>query len=122
MTTVAVPELTHPGESQTNGLAERSARTLEEQIRTMVAALESRVQTKVPSEHAVLTWVVEHACYILNKYGRGVEGKTPYSLLHGKQTPEQTRKFGEHILWFVPTQCGRSLARNGNTEYVGGDP
>ena len=33
-TLVAVPELTHPGDSASNGLAERSVRTLDEQTRT----------------------------------------------------------------------------------------
>ena len=62
LTTVAVPELTHPGESQTNGLAERSIRTLEEQVRTMAAALEAHMNLNIPSAHPL--GVAHRACIV----------------------------------------------------------
>ena len=37
--TTAVPELTHPGESQSNGLAERSVRAIEEHTRTVYCSI-----------------------------------------------------------------------------------
>ena len=101
LTTIAVPELTHPGESQSNGLAERSVRTVEEQVRTRLAATEANIKTKIPSEHPLLAWLLEHSAYTLNKFGPGKDGKYPYALLHGKQCVERSVEFGEKILWFV---------------------
>ena len=42
---VAVPEVTHPGESRSNGLAERAVRTIEEHARTALVALEAHIET-----------------------------------------------------------------------------
>ena len=60
-TLIAVPELTHPGESASNGLAERSVRSIEEQTRTFLAATEARIRIPIPSDHPLLGWIVEHA-------------------------------------------------------------
>ena len=94
-TMVAVPELTHPGESASNGLAERSVRTLEEQTRTFLAALEARIKLPIPSDHPMLGWIVEHASYILNNYVIGDKHKTAYARLHGKERSEKLCNLGE---------------------------
>ena len=96
--TIAVPELTHPGESATNGLAERSVRTLQEQIRTLLTALEAHIHLTIPSSHPILSWIVHHSAYILNKYQTGLDKKTPFARLHGKETNEKMVEFGEKIL------------------------
>ena len=44
---VAVPEESAPGESQSNGAAERAVQMVEDQIRTMKLALEHNLQVKV---------------------------------------------------------------------------
>ena len=77
-TTIAVPELTHPGESATNGLAERSIRTVEEHVRTMLTALEAHVKVSIPTNHAIISWIVEHSTFSMNNYllGRS-DKKTP---------------------------------------------
>ena len=48
----AVPELPHPGESASNGLAERSVRAVEDLARTILAALQSQSQ----DTFSWLTW------------------------------------------------------------------
>lgn len=47
----AAPELSHPGESQSNGLAERSVGIFEDQFRTLKCALEQRLKTRIPTPH-----------------------------------------------------------------------
>ena len=54
---VGAPEKTHPGESQSNGKAERGVRIVEEQVRTLKAALEARISTKIPSTHPIIEWL-----------------------------------------------------------------
>ena len=48
---VAVPEHSHPGESQANGKAERTIQLVEDHVRTMMAAFEFRFKTKLSNTH-----------------------------------------------------------------------
>ena len=108
-TLIAVPELTHPGESASNGLAERSIRSIEEQTRTFLAATEARIRIPIPSDHPLLGWIVEHATYVLNHFLVGPDGQTPYSRLHGKNSSKKLCEFGEKLLWFVPKRLRSKL-------------
>ena len=88
---------------------EREVRTLEEQVRTLVAATEAQINLKIPSKHPILAWIIEHSAYILNKHGPGKDGKSPYCMLHGKESTEKTVEFGEKVLWFVPKSLRSKL-------------
>ena len=87
---VAVPELTHPGESQSNGLAERAVQTMEGYVSTLLAALQARIKLPVPNEHPVLAWLVHHASYLLNRNQLGTDGRTAWGRLHGIEATERT--------------------------------
>ena len=92
---IAVPELTHPGGSASNGLAERSVGVLEDFVRTHLLAVKTSLQCHIPIEHPIVDWVVQHAAYLLNKYQTGKDGKTAFSRLHGIDTRERLCKFGD---------------------------
>ena len=98
----AAPEMTHPGESQSNGLAERSVGLWEDQFRTLKHALELRLKHRLPMDHPVTAWLVEHTAWVLNKYHLGNDGRTAYGRLHGREGHERVCEFGERIMWFVP--------------------
>ena len=53
-THIAVPEHSHPGESQTNGLAERAIREVVDHIRVLKLALETHLNVRIPSNHPVM--------------------------------------------------------------------
>ena len=78
----AIPENSAVGESQSNGKAEAAVKALEDQVRVMKAALESRVSARIPSMHPVMRWMVEYAATILNKYHIQSTGRTAYHDLH----------------------------------------
>ena len=99
---VAVPELTHPGESASNGLAERSVRTIEDFTRTTLAALQAHVKIPITMSHPLAHWALQHAAYLMNTYQLGRDGHTAYGRLHGRETHERLCELGEKILWFVP--------------------
>ena len=99
---VAVPEHSHPCESQSNGLAERSMREVIDEIRTLKLSLETRVKARIPNEHPVMAWLVEHAAYMLNRCRLDTDGRTAYGRLHGKESTARICEFGERVLWFVP--------------------
>ena len=63
----AVRENSAVGESQSNGKAEAAVQAVEDQIRVMKAALESRLSARIPSQHPVMKWMVEYAAVLLNK-------------------------------------------------------
>jgi len=99
---VAVPEHSHPGESQSNGLAERAIREVMDEVRTLKMSLELRVKGRLANDHPVMAWLIEHAAYLLNRCKLGTDGRTAYGRLHGKESLARLCEFGERILWFVP--------------------
>ena len=99
---VAVPEHSHPGESQSNGLSERSVRALTDEVRTLKMSTEQRLKERLPNTHAVMSWLAEHAAYMLNRCNLGTDGRTAYGRLHGKESSAKLCEFAERILWYVP--------------------
>ena len=74
---VAVPEHSHPGESQSNGLAKRAIREVVDEIRTLKMSLERRVKGRLANNHPVMAWMIEHAAYMLNRCKLDTDGRTP---------------------------------------------
>ena len=99
---VAVPEHSHPGESQSNGLSERSVRELIDEVRTLKMSTEQRLKERLPNTHAVMSWLIEHAAYMLNRCNLGTDGRTAYGRLHGKESTAKLCEFAERVLWYVP--------------------
>ena len=56
----ATPVKTPVGESASNGGMEDGVRIFKVLLRVHLAALERRIGAKFPSNHPVLTWLVEH--------------------------------------------------------------
>ena len=48
------------------------------------SALESRYDITVKEDDLVLTWLIEYAGVLINKYEVGHDGKTPYERTRGK--------------------------------------
>ena len=103
------PEAPAKGESQSNGLAERSVGIFEDQLRTLKFALEAKIQHRLPSSHPVTAWLVEHTSWVLNKFLLGSDGRTAYGRLHGREGRERICEFGETIMWFVPKKLRSKL-------------
>ena len=99
---VAVPEHSMPGESQSNGIAERAVQQVEDHLRTLKTAYEARLKARIPMNHPVMHWMVEHASHLLSKYMIGPDGRTGYGRLHGKEVTERICEFGERILHYIP--------------------
>ena len=87
-----------PGESKSNGVAERAVQQIEDHLRTLKSAYEARLDARVPMNHPVMHWMVGHASHLLSKYMIGPDGRTGYGRLHGKEVTERICEFGESIL------------------------
>ncbi len=101
----ATPITTPVGESASNGIIEGAVKTVKGLLRVHLAALERKIGAKFPSEHPVLTWLVEHVSDIISKYMVGLDGKTGYERLFGRPVREEGLEFGELLHWHHrPTQ------------------
>ena len=67
-----VPESSAVGESPSNGKAERAVQSIEDMTRTYPSALEDRIRAKIPTQHPVMRWLVEHAASMLNHFSTTV--------------------------------------------------
>ena len=67
-TELAVPEGSHVGESQSNGVTERGVQLAEDQARTLKAALEDHLGWTIPATHPLMHWLLRHAAYPSTNY------------------------------------------------------
>ena len=71
-------------EPQSNGSVENAVKQVKGMIRTLMLALQARIQGEIPVDHPVMLWLVEHAAELLTKHLVGHDGKTAYARLFGK--------------------------------------
>ena len=95
----AIPVDPPAEESQSNGSVENGVKLFKGLLRVHLAALERKVEGYIPSEHPLMSWLVEHVADIITKYLRGNDGRTGYERLYGKQVHEEGLEFGEKIRW-----------------------
>ena len=89
-------------DSQSNGMAERGVQTIECQVRTMLIALEGRLEGKVSVFHPVVTWLVEHAADTINKFAVAPDGRTAYERVKGKRYKGEMIEFGRKVMYKIP--------------------
>eukprot|EP00969_Alexandrium_andersonii_P251163 11101138-Alexandrium_andersonii.AAC.1 len=65
-------------EPQANGLVENAAGQLTGLVRTLMLALQERIQGEVPARHPAMLWLIEHAGELLTKHTVGHDGRTPF--------------------------------------------
>ena len=63
-----IPQNAPKGDSQSNGLAEKAVRGMEEQVRSLRSCVESDMGARLPVHHPVITWLVEAAADYLNRF------------------------------------------------------
>ena len=73
------------GEHQSNGEVERAIQSVQEMMRTMKLALQSRYKSRIRSDHPILPWLVTHAAMILNLCKVGKDGRTAHERRKGKR-------------------------------------
>ena len=93
-----VPERPPVGQSQSNGIIERTVGLAAGQARTLKAALEDRIGVKVPLDARMLCWLVEFAACLMNRCDIGREGKTPTHRLHRRWDNTPILEIWEKIL------------------------
>ena len=81
------PEHSPVASSQSNGYIERAIQSVSGQVRVLLDALETRMgQSCRGSGIVALTWLVEYAAVLWNRYAVSSDGKTAYERMRGKKS------------------------------------
>lgn len=100
-THTAKPEVSHPGESQSN---EKSVGDYIGQLRTLKTALESRMKARLSCSHPVMQWLIEHTAYVLASLPLGATVRLRMVVSRGVKAENACADFGERIMWYMPTK------------------
>ena len=89
-------------------------------LRTAKLCLEARIGKYILVDSAVMPWMVEHACLLLDVLVRGEDGITPWQRVRGRPFNQQMFGFGESILYRYPNK-GPFHAPDGNVGALGAE-
>ncbi len=90
--------------SQSNGGTEVGIRIIRGMFRTLKLCLEARIGKYIPITHALVPWLLEHVCLLLNAQSRGHDGLTPWQRVRGRPFSQKLVGFGEVVLYKLPTK------------------
>ena len=91
----------------------------------MGLGLEASIGKKVPINHAIIPWLLEHTALPLSVRSRLPSGLTPWAMIRGRLSGQTVIGFGEVVLWELPTKGpasqpeGNMGARWGDGVFVG---
>ena len=108
-------------ESQSNGGVEVGVKIVRGLFRTLKLCLEQRLGKYVPVSHALMPWLLEHTCILLNANSRGHDGLTSWERIKGRKFNQLLLGFGETVLWKLPAKGPRAnLDGNMGTKWLEG--
>ena len=100
-----------PYDSRSNGSVENGVRLVKGHLRTMKSCLESKIRKKIPEQHPLMSWLVEHTAWLLTVRLRGSDGKTAYERIRGRPFNKRLTDFGEEVLYKLPSKGPGADAR-----------
>ena len=86
-------------DKQANGMIERGVQTIKGQLRVMKLGLERRINKVISDHHPIISWMTEHAAWLVNRFEKGHDGRTPFERLYGKKSRVSVTEFGEKIMY-----------------------
>ena len=95
----ASPEKSHPRDSQSNGATEVGIRNVRGMFRTLRLCLEKRLGRKVPVQHPLMSWLLEHVTMVMNAVILGSDGKTSWRRARGRDFSMTLYGFGEQVFY-----------------------
>ena len=98
-------------DSKTNGDAENAVKQVTGLLRTLKICLGKRLGVKIPSSHPIISWLVEHAAWLLNTRTMGTDGLTAYHRTKGRSYAKRSVGFGEYIMYMLPKKGPQKDAR-----------
>ena len=89
-------------DSQSNGGTEVGVRTVRGLLRSLRLCLGKRLGARLPTQHPLMAWLVEHTALLLNACSRGSDGITPWERARGRPFGLRLHGFGESVMWKRP--------------------
>ena len=93
-----------PYDPQTNGMAEGAVRLIKGQFRTLLLSLQRAIGGRIPVDHPLMTWLLEHAAYVRNVRIIGQDGKTAWQRARGTSGTTSYVAFGEVCMYKARSQ------------------
>ena len=100
-------------DSQSNGGTEVGVMLIRGLFRTLRLGLEAAIGKRIPVDHAVIPWLLEHTALLLSIRTRLPNGMTPWAMSRGRPFGQKIIGFGERVLWKLPTK-GPNSQPDGN--------
>ena len=93
-----VPRFSPKGKSQSNGVVEKAVQEVENQLRMMILALESRMGGQLELDHPAVFWLVEYVSELINRFEvRSIDQRTSYHRKYGNPGYQALAEFGEIV-------------------------
>ena len=89
-------------DSQSAGDIEVAVRDVKGILTSNKLCLEDRIKRRVPCDHVLLSWLVEHVAWILTTRRRGEDGLTAYQRCRGRDYTRRAIGFAEQVLYKLP--------------------
>ena len=89
-------------DSASNGVVERAIQQVEKLLRVHLLSLENKLCGKIPVDHPVVSWLIQHVSDLINKFLVGHDGRTAYERLRGKPYRGEIVEFGSKVLCKPP--------------------
>ena len=70
--------------SQSNGLMEVGVMLVRGLFRSLKLCLESSIEKRIPKDHALIPWLLDHTCLILNTAVKRLDGATSWRRIRGR--------------------------------------
>ena len=80
---------------RSNRSIENAVKVVKGMLRIAKFCLEARIQQRVPDDHPLMTWMVEHAAWLSTVCKRPEDGKTAFQRIRGRAFNKRSLEFGE---------------------------
>ena len=111
---------------QANGAVEGAVGDVKGRIRTCVLGLEARLRHRIPPDHPILTWLVQHVTFLMNVQIWGPNGDTSYQRVRGRPYRTKILEIGETCRYKLRKrdviEGGALAARWSRGVFLGMDP
>ena len=98
---------------QANGAVEKGVQDVCGQMRRLRLGLEMRIGQVLPDDHPIMEWIAILACYVMNEYLEGRDGKTARERLVGRRNQLPLCEIGECVYAKVKRQVRKkNMDRN----------
>ena len=88
-------------------------------FRTLRLCLEARINRRIPVDHALIPWLLEHTCMLINVKTRGPDGLTAWARARGRNFAQKLIGFGEKVVYKLPMK-GPHAAANMDAKWADG--